>query len=105
MKKNNAEKIKFIPLEKVIQKKLKSGKFKKSFYKEIGRLQLAHDIKVLRQKKGMTQKQIAAKADMPQSVIARLESGNHNVSATTLYKIADALDKQIGFIEPAQNRR
>src|SRR5271155_5543314 len=105
MGKNKTEKLKFISFEKALQKRLKNSTFKKAFDREIGRLQLAHDIKVLREKKGMTQKQVAIKADMPQSVIARIESGKHNVSAITLHKLADVFHKRIGFVEPAQNRR
>jgi DNA-binding XRE family transcriptional regulator len=105
MANHKIEKLKFVSFEKTLQKKLKNAVFKKAFDKEIGRLQLAQDIKVLREKKGMTQKQVAEKTDMPQSVIARIESGRYNVSAVTLYKLADAFNKRIGFIEPGRSRR
>lgn len=105
MKKQNAIKYNFTPLNKIIGKKLKNERFRKSFSEETNRLQLAHEIKTLRQKRRMTQKEVAAKADMPQSVVARIESGTHSFSVATLNKIATAFDKKIGFVEHAQNRR
>lgn len=105
MANHKTEKLKFITFEKALQRKLKSVPFKKAFDEEIGRLQLAHDIKILRQKKKMTQKQVAVKTDMPQSVIARIESGRYNASAVTLHKLAEVFNKRIGFIEPTQSHR
>jgi DNA-binding XRE family transcriptional regulator len=95
----------FTPLNKIIGKKLKNEQFRKSFTEETSRLQLAQEIKTLRQKRKMTQKEVAVKADMPQSVVARIESGTHSFSVTTLSKIATAFNKKIGFVEHAQNRR
>lgn len=103
--KKQTPKYNFIPLDKIIQKKLKSERFRKSFSEEMGRLQLAHEIKTLRQKRKMTQKEVALKADMPQSVIARIESGSHSFSIVTLHKIARVFDKQISLVEQAQNHR
>ena len=95
----------FISLDTVIAKKLKDKQFRKSFSEEISRLQLAHEIKTLRQRRKMTQAEVAAKTDMPQSVIARIESGTHSFSITTLHKIARAFNKQVGLVGQTQNRR
>ena len=103
--KKQTEKYNFIPLDTVIRKKLKNERFRRSFSEEIARLQLAHEIKTLRQKRKMTQKEVAVKADMPQSVIARIESGSHSFSIVTLHKIARVFDKQIGLVGKAENRR
>ncbi len=89
---------KFISLDKVLEKELKNETFKKSFSEEMSRLQLAHEIKMLRQKKKMTQTDVAKKADMPQSVIARIESGKHSFSIVTLHKIARVFDRQVGLV-------
>lgn len=105
MKKGASIKYTFTPLDTIIEKKLKNKQFRKSFSEETSRLQLAHEIKTLRQKKKMTQGQVAVKANMPQSVVARIESGTHSFSIATLYKIAMVFDKQIGLVEHAQNRR
>ena len=103
--KKQTKKYNFTPLDKIIVKKLKSERFRKSFSQEMARLQLAHEIKTLRQKRKMTQKEVAEKADMPQSVIARIESGSHGLSIVTLNKIAQVFHKKIGLVEQAGNRR
>lgn len=46
----------------------------------------------------MTQAAVARKVDMPQSVIARLESGTHSVSVDTLSKVALALGKKVELV-------
>ena len=103
--KKQIKKHNFTSLDKLIQKKLKKESFRSSFSEEMGRLQLAHKIKTLRQKRKMTQKEVAEKADMPQSVIARIESGSHSFSIVTLHKIARVFDKQISLVDQTQNRR
>lgn len=103
--KKQAQKRKFTSLNKLIQKKLKNERFRNAFSEEMGRLQLAHEIKTLRQRRKMTQKEVALKVDMPQSVIARIESGSHSFSIVTLHKIARVFDKQIGLVGQAENRR
>ncbi len=95
----------FTPLNKIIGKELKDEQFRKLFTEEVSRLRLAHEIKTLREKQKMTQKEVAARADMPQSVIARIESGTHSVSVATLHKIAIVFNKHIGLVGNAQNRR
>ena len=105
MKQESRRKFTFASLDKIIEKKLKNEQFQRSFSEEVGRLQLAHDIKTLRQKRKMTQGQVATQAHMPQSVIARIESGTHSFSITTLHKIARVFDKQIGLVGQSQNRR
>ena len=91
--------LRFIPFEKILKEKLKSGQFRKSFTEEMNRLKLAHEIRALREGKKMTQKQVAKKADMPQSVIARIESGAHGFSIATLHKIARVFDRKIELVK------
>ena len=88
----------FTSLDTIIARKIKNDRFHRLFSEEMGRLKLAHEIKVLRQKKGMTQREVALKADMPQSVVARIESGTHSFSIATLHKIARVFDKQISLV-------
>ena len=97
--------ITFTSLDKIINKKLKNKQFRKSFSEEMGRLQLAREIKALRQKRKMTQGDVAAKADMPQSVIARIESGTHSFSIATLHKIARVFGRNVGLVEQSPSRR
>ena len=63
------------------------------------RLELAKQLRDVATAKRMTQKNVADKASMPQSVIARLESGEHSASIATLGKVASALGKQIALID------
>lgn len=104
MKKITSTKYNFTPLDKIIRRRIKNEEFRKSFSEEISRLQLAHEIKALRQKEKMTQEEVALKADMPQSVVARIESGTHSFSIATLHKIARVFDKQVGLVEQSRER-
>ena len=70
------------------------------FSEAMTRRTLAAELKELRAAQKMTQQQVAAKAKMPQSVIARIESGNHRASLATLQQIASVFHKQIGFVNP-----
>ncbi len=90
--------LKFVNFEKVLKKQMKIKGFKKSYEKEVVRLNMIHQIKQARLSKKMTQKRLAEKADMSQSVIARLESGKQGLSFATISKIATALDKKIQLV-------
>lgn len=46
----------------------------------------------------MTQTAVAKKASMPQSVIARIESGERGMSVETLHRVATALGKSIQLV-------
>lgn len=58
--------------------------------KEIGSF-----IKILRQRKGITQKDLAILLKSSQSAVARMESGNQNFTMNELSKISDALNHGI----------
>ena len=57
--------------------------------------EIARQILRLRQTRGMTQAQLAEALNTKQSVIARLESGSHRPSLSTLDKICRALDARL----------
>ncbi|HEY5221165.1 MAG TPA: helix-turn-helix transcriptional regulator [Candidatus Paceibacterota bacterium] len=90
----------FVPFDEFLAKKMKDKKFKKAFLEERSRSQLAYEIKMLRKKRHMTQAQVAKKADMPQSVVARIESGSRGFSVNTLHKIAGVFDREVGLVTP-----
>ena len=90
--------LKVYTFEQVLKKAMKSKDFRKAYAEERARLQLAFNIRTSREAKKMTQAAVAHKANMPQSVIARLESGTHSVSVDTLNKVAHALGKQIELV-------
>lgn len=95
--KNNSikNKIKTYSFDQVFKKTSKSAEFQKTYSEEIARLKLATQIKEMRLKKKLTQKAVALRTNMPQSVIARIESGTHSYSLGTLHRIAHAFDKEI----------
>ena len=53
----------------------KDEHFIQAYNEEITRLRLAREVRLLRTKKHLTQEVVARKAGMPQSVVARIESG------------------------------
>ena len=81
--------------EEVFAKSMKSKEFRIGYRQEVARLNLIHEIKQARLAKKMTQKKLAEKADMPQSVIARIESGRQGMSFATISRIASVLGKEI----------
>lgn len=52
---------------------------------------LGHNIRNLRQKKGLSQEALAAKAELDRTYIGSVERGERNISALNIKKIADAL--------------
>ena len=81
--------------DEVFAKSFKSQVFQREYSEELVRLRLAHQIKKIRLEKKLTQKAVAEKAKMPQSVIARIESGTHGFSLGTLNRIAKVFDKKV----------
>ena len=89
----------FIDFQDVLKKELKNPVFKKH-YDEYGKqLEIAYQILQLRKKKKISQAQLAKKIGTKQSNVARIESGQQNLSVDTLDKIAGALgyELKIGF--------
>ncbi len=62
------------------------------------RFSLSERIKYLRQKRDMTQAQLAKLAQVSQSTVAQIESGDKDPSLTTLQKISTALDCHIAVL-------
>lgn len=81
--------------EKHFKAKMKDKNFKKVFEEERHRLEIAYKISQLREKKHFSQKQLAEKLDTTQSVIARIEAGQQNLTTDNLQKIASIFDKRV----------
>lgn len=96
--KNITQKNKTKTLTQVLSKALKSQKFKESYNEEIFMLKIAAEIRNLRIQKRLTQETFAEKAKMPQSVVARIESGKHSISLGTLSRVAYALGKRVQLV-------
>ena len=87
--------LKWYTLNEVFGPYAKNKEFQKGYREEMTRIKLAKRIREIRVKQKLTQGAVAKKAEMPQSVIARLESGEHSVSLDTLSRIAYALGKEV----------
>ncbi len=75
-----------------------SKEYQRAYKEEIARLNLVRQIRELRLAKKLTQKAVAKRAKMPQSVVARLESGEHSFSLDTLQRIAYVFDKEVRLV-------
>lgn len=82
----------------VLKKASTAKTFTMVYNEELARLALAKTIRELRTASHMTQKIVAQRAGMPQSVIARLESGEHGISLDTLNKIATVFGKRVELV-------
>ena len=90
--------LKWYTFDQVLKKARKSKEFQKAYQERLRQHELAYSIRKTRESKKLTQAAVAKKADMPQSVIARLEGGSHSVSVDTLSKVAHALGKHVELV-------
>ncbi|KGH58608.1 XRE family transcriptional regulator [Oenococcus oeni IOEB_8417] len=74
--------------------------FKQAVQKESQKLDIAIKIRDLREREGLSQRELAERLGKPQSTIARIENGNVNPSFKTIEEIANKLGKhlQIRFV-------
>lgn len=86
-------------LEDVIKESMKEPGFRRGYNEAMDRIRLAKQLYDIRKLKRMTQKTVAQRTGMPQSVIARIESGKHGMSIETLTKMAVALGKQVTLVD------
>lgn len=76
--------------------KRESQSFKKAYYNELNHLRLSHRIAALREKRGLSQAELARKVGTTQAGISRLENPNyHKYSLVTLGKVAVALGARL----------
>jgi predicted transcriptional regulator len=66
--------------------------FHRAYREESRRIELTLQLIEVRKRKRVTQAQLAKRAKMPQSQIARIESGEHNVTLDTLHRVLGALN-------------
>ena len=96
--KASEKKLQWYSFDDVFKKASKSKEFKKGYNEELAKLKIAQQIREARKKKKITQAVVAKRAGMPQSVVARIESGNHGTSFDTLAKVAHALGKEVKIV-------
>ncbi len=78
--------------------KAQSKEYQRTYKEEVTRLNLVRQIREIRLAKKLTQKTVAKRAHMPQSVVARLESGEHSFSLDTLQRIAYVYGKKVELV-------
>lgn len=79
-----------------LAEQLKSESFRRAYEEEGIYVELAILIARLREKKGLTQRQLARQLKTSQQTISRIESPqNDSLSLRTLIKLAHALGKQL----------
>jgi DNA-binding XRE family transcriptional regulator len=84
---------KLIPFSKIMAET--SLEDRAEIYEKARYLRLSMAIRQLRRQLRLTQKDLAAKMKVKREVIARAESGQHNITLETLYRIAEATNKNI----------
>ncbi|OGZ08733.1 MAG: hypothetical protein A2762_00025 [Candidatus Lloydbacteria bacterium RIFCSPHIGHO2_01_FULL_54_11] len=89
------KKIEIHSFESVLKEFSKDKEFVRAYNEELQRHRLAKQIRSLRIAQNMTQRFVAQKTGMPQSVIARIESGQSGISLDTLGRVAHAFGKDI----------
>ncbi len=97
-KKKTKSELKWHSFEDVFGKMSKKKEFQKAYSEEMVRLRLAKQIRELRISHKMTQQVVAQKAGMPQSVIARIETGDRGISVDTLGRLAHTLGKEVQLV-------
>lgn len=80
---------------KIFEEEMKDPEFRRHYEIEKKKLEMAMKIAELRKSKKLSQKQLAEKIGIKQSVIGRIEAGNQNLTIETLHKIAVALNKNL----------
>ena len=98
IKKTRKNSNKWYTVSQTFNKVSKKKSFQRAYKEETNRIRLARIIREARTAKRLTQAALAKRANMPQSVIARLESGAHSVSLDTLSKIAYVVGKQVELV-------
>ncbi|MAG44445.1 hypothetical protein CL633_00980 [bacterium] len=78
-----------------LKEQLKDKKFSKYYFQKKAKMELALEVYRTRQKKKITQAQLAKTLRMPQANIARIERAQHMPTLNTLAKIFNALGKSI----------
>jgi len=90
--------LKWRSLDDVFKGLSKSKAFREAYAEEVTRRRLAKQIRDLRASSCMTQRVVAQKSGMPQSVIARIESGDRGISVDTLGRVAHTLGKEVQLV-------
>ncbi len=83
-------------LEKHLEEKLKDEQFKKKYDEEKRLIELSLQLLDEREKSGLTQKELAKKANITQQQLSKIENGD-NCTILTFIKVCEALKLKIKF--------
>jgi ribosome-binding protein aMBF1 (putative translation factor) len=86
---------KHLDFNKFLTNSLKDQKIRDEYIRLQPEFMLIDALIRVRNKRGLTQKELAKRIGTKQSVISRLESGRANPSISFLKKLAGALDSQL----------
>lgn len=93
--KNNKISLRPETLENYLSRKQKTKRQKTIADERFSRLILGYEIYLARKKKKLTQQKLAQRLQTTQSEIARIETGDQNVTTDKLMQIAKALNKNL----------
>jgi len=78
-------------LKEVLRRDLKDPEFRKAFEAHCLEATVAERIYQLREKRHLTQKELASKAGMAQNSVSRIEKGENSLTLRTVQRVAAAL--------------
>ena len=93
--KSKTKKIVYPSFEHYLAQQMKDRKFRKAYEEESQRLKIAYQIAKLRKQQKLSQKELAHRLKTTQSVVARMETGEQNLTTDTLQKIATAFKNSL----------
>jgi len=88
-----------IPLEEwskqFTKEGLKKAEKRLNYHQTVKHYKIMKNLKKIRKDLGLTQQQLADKAEIHRSVVAKVESGNRNATLNTLMTLAKAMGKEL----------
>lgn len=88
-----------------LSKELKDPHFREAFEAHYLEALVAEKLHDLREKKHLTQKELASKAHMQQNAVSRIEKGENSLTLRTVQKVAAALGYEVVVdFKPARRR-
>lgn len=93
--KKDSTKPQFIEWEDYLKKRYPTKKSRQEHDRRVEMLAIGYEIYLARKKKKLSQEALAKKVGTTQSVIARIEAGNENISLSRLQNLARAVGKEV----------
>ena len=90
------------PFREFVEDQMKDPEFRAEYESLEPEFALVRQLLDLRLKAGLSQRELADKAGMPQSTIARMESG-HPVKSTTFLRIVSAMNAEVKLVPKSPN--